>query len=169
MKPMFHRGWAIAALGVWLSAAPLACATKEAPPTATRAAEADKEQSKSRSPAATAAPAAEEAEQPKAAFDGPRRGAAGAKRAASPGAPAEIDGNSAPVGKGINPGGGEGVGGTGEKQPTARPAPPAASQALIPIDPNGRFATTYRPAAGTSRPSSRPSRAASSPPESASW
>ena len=148
MEPMFHRGWAIAALGVWLSAAPLACATKEAAPAATRAAEADKQQSKSGSPAATAAPAAEEADRPEAASaaDGPRRGAARAKRA--PGAPAEIDGNSAPAGKGINPWGDEGVGGTGAKQPAARPAPPAASQALIPIDPNGRFATTYRPGGG---------------------
>lgn len=160
MEPLFRRTWAIAAVGAWLSVTPLGCTkTKgEAPPP--EASEAAKD-TEGRAAAATAAPEAPAA----SAMDGDdRRGGSGARadRAANKPAPArrgplpmDKGGRAEAAAQGAPLGvlGGEHDGPAGAKPALppgvlAQPTSAAPSPGLVPIDPNGRFATTYRPGGG---------------------
>lgn len=137
MEALFRRGWAIAATGVWLSAAVLGC-TKGAPAR-------EEAQPVSAAPTAAATAMAED----EGARDGERR----------PGRLAEAP-------KKMRGAGGVGKGGFGSPtdgmpaaaepkskapagmKPMAPPPPAQSAPGLLPIDPNGRFATTYRPGGG---------------------
>jgi Ca-activated chloride channel family protein len=155
METFWRRGWAVAAAGLWLSGG-IGCTKKEDAATAQVSAEADKPADGKLAPSIAAATAA-----PSAYGDGP----SGAPRPADPGAfdkgsvgaakrrPAMLDGEGAGEGSLGMRGGGAAVMPQGGRLAPATPSPTAPSQtapsqALIPLDPNGRFATTYRPGGG---------------------
>ncbi|MFT3774141.1 MAG: VWA domain-containing protein [Minicystis sp.] len=165
MEPFVRRTWAIAAAGVWLSVAPLGCNKSEPSKAGATMEPSDGLQKKEadgkamQAPAATAAP---EAPAPApSALDGDTRGGGGevARRARGPLkiAPGELDKGGVARGEEGSFGAMNGpVGG----KPASPPPPPGMpvtrepsanaqpSTTLVPIDPNGRFATTYRPGGG---------------------
>jgi Ca-activated chloride channel homolog len=125
----WHKGWVVATAGVLLGGS-IVCTKLDAPPTSgvQRAASADMQQA---SPAATAAAAP---------GDGPR-GESGGQGKGDLGA------------LGVRPSAarkmrGDGLAGEAHGAPEAAAAVAETGPALIPIDPNGRFATTYRPGGG---------------------
>jgi Ca-activated chloride channel family protein len=147
MKNEWRGGWAVVTAGLLLSA-PGGCTKRDAPAAesqaeATASAAGNTEAARNGDPAPEA-PAAAEARHK---GDGRGLGLAGAPAqrpgknfadfgggtlATAPAAPPPLDGKPSPGGK---------------SSPAATPSLPSP-QALIPIDPNGRFATTYRPGGG---------------------
>ena len=140
----WQKGWVVAAMGVLL-AGQGGC-TKSAPSTAAPAANEEARASETRA-------------QPSASARGWNPGEA-ATAAAAPPPPGAFDapkGQAAPMRKAFD---GDNFGGNGllggeaaHGRPPSPPAPPEVlgaqpAQALLPIDPNGRFATTYRPGGG---------------------
>ncbi|MFO0760762.1 MAG: VWA domain-containing protein [Byssovorax sp.] len=141
MEARWHRGWSFVVAGLFASAAGASalCCSKRAPSEAAVAPSGEKlEESK-----ATAAPSAaandrgNEGELAKGDGKMPAkmRAPVGAQGVAAPPMPAEVAAATAAPGYGI-------VGGRKSDDAVA------AAPALIPIDPNGRFATTYRPGGG---------------------
>jgi Ca-activated chloride channel family protein len=162
MEPFFRKSWAIAAMGVWLSVGPTGCQKKEDAAAAPDTAVAKEASKVSAGAVATASPQSGEAPAPSAAggdgaFD--RNGAGGAPKRR---APVAIGGTEergeaglhlrAPAAPGVHD---EGAwNGPAGAKPAEAPAkgqplpPPPPVPGLVPIDPNGRFATTYRPGGG---------------------
>jgi Ca-activated chloride channel homolog len=147
MEALFRRGIAIAATGVWLSVGAIGC-TKASPA---------KEEGQKASAATAEAQGANEAPTPMASTRA--RGDEGelsgersfTKR---PSAAAKMRGAGG-LGKGAFDAPIDGVPAepaarapAGAKPMSAPPPPPQPAPGLIPIDPNGRFATTYRPGGG---------------------
>jgi Ca-activated chloride channel family protein len=151
MERLIRRGWAIAAAGVWFGAALPGCGNKEADFTPQARERGAAQIASAPSPAATAAPSRKDEAESGGQGDGllKRRAVGGAPAPARAGVRRGLDGD---------------FGGEGRDAPAARPAevapggggvaasppvaPAQAQPALIPIDPNGRFATTYRPGGG---------------------
>jgi Ca-activated chloride channel family protein len=154
MEAFWRRGWAIAAIGVGIGAAFVGCEKKGAPE-ATRVAEASNAAQKTEQ----GAPPAEAAATASPSLDGDGKPGSGAAfrpgDRAAPQAPKRRAGAAYEGDKGGFDGVLGGQEGPGAGKPASplpiQPSTPAATapaQALIPIDPNGRFATTYRPGGG---------------------
>ena len=139
METFWRRGWVIAATGLWLSGG-IGCA-KDKPASAT--VEADDNSGASPAPAAATAYAdgRVDKEGGKVAGAMPRRPASAFEKGGeAPGMPL--------LGKPEGDTGTRGANGPSSPVTKASSSTAAPAQALVPLDANGRFATTYRPGGG---------------------